>query len=165
MFDQQASEASTDDGAWKLNGGEDYYNVRLKHYTTTGLTADEIHEIGLREVARIQDEMRAIMKRVEFDGTLKDFFDFLRTDPQFTYPNTDEGRNAYMAEATAIIDEMRGQLDTLFITKPKANMIVKRVEPFREDTAFGAFYNSPALDGSRIWSLDNSEWRFSEPRA
>lgn len=149
MFDQQASEASTDDGAWKLNGGEDYYNVRLKHYTTTGLTADEIHEIGLREVARIQGEMRAIMKRVEFDGSLKDFFDFLRTDPQFTYPNTDEGRNAYMAEATAIIDEMRAQLDTLFITKPKANMIVKRVEPFREDTAFGAFYNSPALDGSR----------------
>lgn len=149
MFDQQASEASTDDGAWKLDGGEDYYNVRLKHYTTTNLTADEIHEIGLREVARIQDEMRAIMKRVEFDGTLKEFFDFLRTDPQFTYPNTDEGRNAYMAEATAIIDEMRAQLDTLFITKPKADMIVKRVEPFREDTAFGAFYNSPALDGSR----------------
>jgi len=149
MFDQQASEASTDDGAWKLDGGEDFYNVRLKHYTTTGLTADEIHEIGLREVTRIQDEMRAIMKRVKFDGTLKEFFDFLRTDPQFTYPNTDEGRNAYMAEATAIIDEMRAQLDTLFITKPKADMIVKRVEPFREDTAFGAFYNSPALDGSR----------------
>jgi uncharacterized protein (DUF885 family) len=149
MFDQQAAAASTDDGVWKLDGGEDYYNVRLKHYTTTDLTADEIHEIGLREVARIQDEMRAIMKRVEFDGTLKEFFDFLRTDPQFTFPNTDEGRNAYMAEATAIIDEMRAQLDTLFITKPKAGMIVKRVEPFREDTAFGAFYNSPALDGSR----------------
>lgn len=149
MFDQQAAVATNDDGAWKLEGGEAYYNVRLKHYTTTDLTADEIHEIGLREVARIQDEMRAIMKRVEFDGTLKEFFTFLRTDPQFTFPDTDEGRNAYMAEATAIIDDMRGRLDTLFITKPKANMVVKRVEPFREDTAFGAFYNSPALDGSR----------------
>jgi len=119
------------------------------HYTTTNLTADEIHDIGLAEVARIQDEMREIMTRVGFEGTLKEFFTFLRTDPQFTFPETDEGRDAYMAEATAIIDDMRLRLDTLFITKPKANMVVKRVEPFREDTAFGAFYNSPALDGSR----------------
>ena len=86
MFDQQVAEASTDDGAWKLEDGEDYYNVRLKHYTTTSLTADEIHEIGLREVARIQDEMRAIMKRVEFDGTLKEFFDFLRTNSPIPTP-------------------------------------------------------------------------------
>jgi len=84
-----------------------------------------------------------------FDGSLKEFFTFLRTDPQFTFPETDVGREAYMAEATAIIDDMRTRLDSLFITKPKANMVVKRVEPFREATAFGAFYNSPALDGSR----------------
>ena len=149
MFDQQSGDAIADDGAWKLPEGSDYYNIRLKHYTTIDLTADEIHNIGLAEVARIQDEMRGIMKRVGFEGTLKEFFTFLRTDPQFTFPETDEGRDAYMAEATAIIDDMRGRLDTLFITKPKANMVVKRVEPFREDTAFGAFYNSPALDGSR----------------
>lgn len=149
MFDEHASKASDDDGAWKLPKGSDYYNVRLKHYTTTDLTADEIHEIGLREVARIQGEMQKIMDHVEFKGSLKDFFTFLRTDPQFTFPNTDEGRTAYMAEATAIIDEMKAQMDTMFITKPKADMVVKRVEAFREDTAFGAFYNSPALDGSR----------------
>lgn len=149
MFDTQARTAKAEDGAWKLSGGSDYYNIRLKHYTTTDLTSDEIHEIGLKEVARIQDEMREIMKRVGFEGTLKEFFTFLRTDPQFTFPNTDAGRDAYMAEATAVIDDMRGRLDTLFITKPKANMVVKRVEPFREATAFGAFYNSPALDGSR----------------
>ena len=149
MFDQHASQAKLDDGAWKLPAGADYYNIRLKHYTTTELTSDEIHQIGLKEVARIQDEMRRIMKRVGFEGTLKEFFTFLRTDSQFTFPNTDEGRDAYMEEATAVIDDMRGRLDTLFITKPKANMVVKRVEPFREATAFGAFYNSPALDGSR----------------
>jgi len=149
MFDQHSGEATADDGAWKLDDGASYYNVRLKHYTTTDLSAEEIHEIGIKEVARIQNEMREIMTRVGFDGTLKDFFTFLRTDPQFTFPNTDAGRDAYMAEATDVIDDMRGRLDTLFITKPKANMVVKRVEPFREDTAFGAFYNSPALDGSR----------------
>ena len=149
MFGQHARRAEAGDGAWKLPSGEDYYNVRLKHYTTTDLSSEEIHEIGLKEVARIQDEMRGIMRRVGFDGTLKEFFTFLRTDPQFTFPNTDAGREAYMTEATDIIDDMRGRLDSLFITKPRANMVVKRVEPFREATAFGAFYNSPALDGSR----------------
>ena len=93
--------------------------------------------------------MQEIMDRVGFNGSLQDFYDFLRTDPQFTYPNTDEGREAYITDATSIIDDMREQLDDLFLTKPKADMIVKRVEPFREATAFGAFYNSPALDGSR----------------
>ena len=149
MFARHEAIATDEDGVWKLPNGEAYYQARLKHYTTTDLTADEIHEIGLTEVARIQDEMREIMTQVEFDGTLKDFYTHLRTDPKFVYPNTDVGREAYIQEATAIIDDMKGRLDSLFITKPKADMIVKRVEPFREDTAFGAFYNQPALDGSR----------------
>ena len=149
MFEEHAELATEDDGAWKLPGGADYYQARLKHYTTTNLKADEIHEIGLREVARIQDRMREIMARVGFEGTLQEFFAFLRTDPRFTYENDDAGRAAYIADATAIIDEMRTELDGLFITKPKADMVVKRVEPFREATAFGAFYDAPAVDGSR----------------
>ncbi len=149
MFDEHAGVANQEDGAWKLPDGGDYYAARLKNYTTTDMTAEEIHEIGLAEVARIQDEMRAIMKQVEFTGTLKEFFNYLRTDKQFVYPDNDEGRQSYITEATAIIDDMKGRLDSLFNVKPKADMIVKRVEPFREDTAFGAFYNSPALDGSR----------------
>lgn len=149
MFDAHASATTDEDGAWKLPNAQAYYSTRLKHYTTTDLTADEIHNIGLSEVARIQDRMREIMTRVEFDGDLQDFYTFLRTDPQFTYSNDAEGRAAYIADATAIIDEMKAQSDGLFLTKPKADMIVKRVEPFREATAFGAFYDSPALDGSR----------------
>ncbi len=149
LFEQHKAATNDDDGAWKLPNGAAYYQARLKHYTTTDMTADEIHEIGLKEVARIQDEMREIMKQVGFEGDLKAFYDFLRTDPQFTYPNNDEGRAAYIKEATAIINDMKGRLDSLFITKPKADMIVKRVEPFREATAFGAFYDQPALDGSR----------------
>jgi len=149
MFERHGAAASKDDGAWKLPNAETYYASRLRHYTTTDMSADEIHEIGLTEVARIQNEMRAIMKQVNFDGTLKAFFNYLRTDPQFTFPNTDEGRQQYIKEATEIIDEMKGELNGLFITKPKADMIVKRVEPFREATAFGAFYDQPAIDGSR----------------
>lgn len=148
-FARHEAIATDEDGAWKLPNGEAYYQTRLKHYTTTDLTSEEIHQIGLSEVARIQKEMQVIMDSVEFKGSLKEFYDFLRSDPQFQYPNTDAGRETYITEATAIIDDMKGRLDTLFITKPKADMVVKRVEPFREDTAFGAFYSQPSLDGAR----------------
>ena len=149
MFKRHAAKADDRDGAWKLPDGDKFYAARLKHYTTTDLTADEIHEIGLKEVARIQGEMHKIMDKVGFKGSLQDFYTFLRTDPRFTYPNTDEGRARYMADASKIIADMKARLDDLFRTRPKADIIVKRVEPFREATAFGAFYEQPALDGSR----------------
>lgn len=148
-FEEQEETASTDDGVWKLPDGADFYQSRLNHFTTTTLTADEIHNIGLKEVARIQNEMRKIMVQVGFEGTLQDFYNHLRTDPKFTLPNDDAGRTQYMKDATATIDNMKAKLDSLFITKPKADMVVKRVEPFRENSAGGAFYELPALDGSR----------------
>ena len=142
-------QATTDDGAWKLPNGDDFYQHRLNVYTTTDLTADEIHQMGLEEVKRIHDEMREIMKQVEFEGTLQEFFEFMRTDKQFYYPEGEEGKQAYLEKATAIIDTMRERLDELFITKPKADLIVKAVEPFREKSAGKAFYQRPAPDGSR----------------
>ena len=145
----QENRATTDDGVWKFPNGEKYYTRRLQRMTTTQLTAEEIHETGLKEVGRIQGEMKEIMKTVGYEGTLNDFFRFLRTDPQFYYPNTDAGKEAYMDSATAIINNMRSRLDQLFITKPKTDMIVKRVEAYREESASKAFYYRPALDGSR----------------
>jgi uncharacterized protein (DUF885 family) len=117
--------------------------------TTTDMSAEEIHNLGLSEVARIHDEMRTIMQAVGFDGDLQAFFTFMREDPQFYYPDTDEGRAAYLAKAVSIIDTMRARLDDIFVTKPKAEIIVKAVEPFREATAGKAFYQRPSLDGSR----------------
>lgn len=146
---EQAKTASTDDGAWKLPDGDAYYASRLANYTTTDMTAEEIHNLGLAEVARIQDEMRGIMKQVGFEGSLKEFFDFTRTDPQFFKPNTPEGKAEYLDEATTWIDQMRDDLPTVFNTFPKADMIVKAVEPFREKSAGKAFYSRPAPDGSR----------------
>lgn len=137
------------DGAWKLPNGEEFFNVKLKRTTTTELTAKEIHEIGLSEVARIHDEMRVIKDKVGFDGDLKAFMEFMRTDPQFYYPNTEEGKARYLKEATAYIDTMVERLDELFITKPKAKLEVRAVEPFREQSAGKAFYNQPSQDGSR----------------
>ena len=142
--------ATTDDGAWKLAEGDAFYDASLQLTTTTNLTADEIHEIGLKEVARIHDEMRVIMKKVNFkNDNLNDFFEFMRTDKQFYYPNTAKGKEAYRLKAVKLIDDMKLELDKLFITKPKADIVVKAVEPFREQSAGGAFYEEPALDGSR----------------
>ncbi len=149
FLEGQQSRATEDDGIWKIPGGDEYYNVALNRTTTTDLTAEEIHQIGLDEVARIHDEIREIMRQVEFEGDLQDFFTYLKSDEQFFYPNTDEGKQAYIDSATVIIDNMRERLDELFITKPKADMIVKRVEPFREASAGKAFYQAPAPDGSR----------------
>ncbi|MBN8694927.1 MAG: DUF885 domain-containing protein [Bacteroidetes bacterium] len=142
--------ATTDDGAWKFPEGDAFYDAALKQTTTTDLTADQIHELGLKEVARIHDEMRVIMKKVNFKSdNLKEFFDFMRTDKQFYYPNTAEGKEAYRVKAVQIIDSMKGKLDGLFITKPKADCVVMPVEAFREKSAGGAFYEEPAIDGSR----------------
>ncbi|WP_241973834.1 DUF885 domain-containing protein [Aliidiomarina iranensis] len=141
--------ADDKDGAWKFPDGEAFYNNALQRTTTTELTADEIHEIGLSEVARIHDEMRVIMEQVGFEGSLQEFFVHMRNNEDFIYPATDEGRQRYLDEATAYIDAMRERLDELFITKPKAEMIVKAVEPFREQSAGKAFYQQPSMDGSR----------------
>ncbi len=151
MFETQAQAATNDDGAWKLPDGEDYYALQLEAMTTTTMSPEEIHDLGLSEVERIHGEMNEIKDAVGFEGSLQDFFVYMRSDPdgKFTYPNTDDGRERYLAEATEIIDTMRGRLDELFLTKPKADLIVKRVEPFRERAAGKAFYQRPAPDGSR----------------
>lgn len=148
MKDQQAR-ADSRDGAWKLPDGEDYYAYRLQESTTTKLPADEVHELGLRETERIHRAMRGIMAEVGFDGSLQEFFEFTRTDERFYYANDDEGRERYLNEARAIIDDMRGRLDELFLKRPDAALQVKRVEPFRERSAGKAFYQRPAPDGSR----------------
>ncbi|TQV85546.1 DUF885 domain-containing protein [Aliikangiella coralliicola] len=141
--------ADTRDGAWKFPDGEAFFNNALKRTTTTELTADQIHEMGLSEVKRIHNEMQAIMKQVKFDGSLAEFFKFMRHDPRFYYPDTEEGRKRYLNEAIVLIDDMKSRLDELFITKPKADLEVKRVEAFREKSAGKAFYQQPAPDGSR----------------
>ncbi|MDF2438880.1 MAG: lipoprotein [Bacteroidota bacterium] len=142
--------STTDDGAWKLPEGDAFYDAALKMTTTTDLTADQIHEIGLKEVERIHNEMREIMKKVNFKSdNLQEFFDFMRTDKQFYYANTAEGKEAYRVKAVKIIDDMKKELDKLFLTKPKADCVVKPVEAFREKSAGGAFYEDPAPDGSR----------------
>lgn len=148
-LEAQRELAGTDDGVWRFDNGGEYYAARLANMTTTDMTAAEIHTLGLAEMDRIHGEMEAIMTVVGFEGSLQDFFEFMRTDPQFYKPETPEGKAEYIAEATALIDDMREQLPLMFNTFPKADMVVKAVEPFRERGAGKAFYQRPAPDGSR----------------
>jgi len=145
----QAADAPDADGVWKFDGGDAFYAERLNWFTTTDLTAEEIHDIGLSEVARIHSEMEAIKEQVGFEGSLAEFFVFMREDEQFYYPNTDEGRAAYLSEATRLIDVMRERLPEMFGLLPEAELVVKRVEAFREKSAGKAFYQGPPPDGSR----------------
>ncbi len=142
-------QATEDDGVWKLPDGAAYYDYLLENFTTTKLTAEEIHAIGLREVARIHEAMRGVMKQVGFEGDLAAFFEFMRTDPQFYYEDSEAGRTAWLADANRYIDGMREKLPQLFITLPKTDVVVKAVEPFREKSAGKAFYQRPSLDGTR----------------
>ncbi|ABC64654.1 DUF885 domain-containing protein [Erythrobacter litoralis] len=144
MKRQQAT-APDADGIWRLPNGAAYYEALLANYTTTDLTADEIHNIGLREVERIHGEMRAIMDKVGFEGSLQDFFRYTRTDDRFFYTS----REDYLADANAVLDRMEAKLPKYFGVLPKAPMVIKPVEAFREKSAGKAFYQSPAPDGSR----------------
>ena len=139
----------TPTGLSRHHDGEAFYNFKLNQATTTDLSASEIHEIGLKEVERIQAEMLAIKEQVGFEGDLKEFFKFVNTDPQFFYPNTDEGRQAYLDESTAFLDTISQKLPDFFGILPKAELVVKRVEPFREQDGAPQHYSQGTPDGSR----------------
>lgn len=148
-LEDQANRATDDHGVWKLPQGGDYHNRTLFNWTTTRFTAEQIHEIGLSEVERILAEMDSIRDQVGFKGDRKAFTEFVRNDPQFFLPATEEGRQAYLDSVNRALDAIRVQLPRIFKTLPKAELVVKAVEPFREKGAAQAFYQRPALDGSR----------------
>jgi uncharacterized protein (DUF885 family) len=130
-------------------GGADYYDHLLASQTTTDLTSDDIHEIGLKEVSRLRTEMLAIMDEVEFQGDLQAFFEEVRKGEWNYYPDTDEGRQAYIDDATLAIDNLKSLLPDYFGLLPKADLVVKRVEAFRERDGAAQHYYPGTPDGSR----------------
>lgn len=136
-------------GISRHDGGDAFYKYRLKSSTTTDLTADEIHQIGLDEVDRLSNEMIQIKEQVEFDGDLAEFFEYIRTDERFYYPNTDEGREAYLEDARAYLAGIDEQLPQFFGILPKADLVVRRVEPYREQDGAPQHYYPGSPDGER----------------
>lgn len=140
---------SYNDGVWRLPEGEAYYAGALRWETTLPVSPAEVHRIGLEETARLQGEMRALMKRAGFSGSLSDLFAHVRTDDKFYYPETAEGKAAYLDAMRAKIDGVTARLGELTSHVPSAKVLVKPVEPWLEASAGTAGYFSPSADGTR----------------
>ena len=145
---QEQLPLSTDDaGLWRLKGGDEAYAYHLRRFTTTTLTADQIHQIGLQEVARIEKEMDAILRPLgRNEGSIQDRVNQLSKD--LAYPLTEQGRTAIMADIDGIMRDAEKRAALLFDRRPRAGVIAQPYPRFREANA-AASYNGPALDGSR----------------
>ena len=146
---QQARRAGTADGIWRFPDGAAQYKALLKYYTTSDLNGDQVHALGLAQVARIHGEMNAIRERVGFAGTLQQFFAHIRDGKQFYFSNTPAGRQQYLDASIKAEAQVAAALPRFFGRLPKSKLLIKAVEPFREKNAGKAFYQDPPPDGSR----------------
>ncbi|MFT5520740.1 MAG: hypothetical protein ACI9IA_001336, partial [Enterobacterales bacterium] len=143
--------AGNNDGIWQLPQGDEVYKLAIRRSTTTDLTADEIHNIGLTEVDRIQAEILTILSSENYDisqGFIAAINELASQD-KFYYADTDEGREQILADYQTILDEVDAELGDAFLVRPEAGMKVKRIPLFKEKTSPGAYYQRPSLDGSR----------------
>jgi uncharacterized protein (DUF885 family) len=150
-FREVLPKTTTDDGVWKLPDGDAFYAYKLRENTTTTLKPDEVHELGLREVARIEGEMRAILDANGFAGQpIGEAMDKLAKDPRFLYPNDDIGRAEALARYRELITQATEHSSKqLFLTTPRAKIEVRRLPEFKEATAPGGYYELAAMDGTR----------------
>jgi uncharacterized protein (DUF885 family) len=150
-FTALREKSTTDAGVWKFPDGHEFYDYMLQVNTTTNMTADEIHQIGLAEVDRIQGEMMAIFESEDYDISLgfSALINQLAGEDRFYYSDTGEGRDQILSDYAAIIEEIDAGLDEAFKSRPKAAVEVRRVPEFSEKTSAGAYYNGPSMDGSR----------------
>ncbi len=138
------------DGVDRLPGGKEYYALALKQNTTTDYTADEIHQLGLDEAARITREMDAILVSQGLtQGTVAERTKKLGEDPKHLFPDNDDGRAQILAEYDRLLKEVLGIAPQYFATIPSTKLEVRRVPPASEKGSAGAYYNPAALDGSR----------------
>lgn len=149
-FEALEAKATTDDGVWKLPDGEAYYAYQLRSNTTSDFTPEEVHQLGLEEVNRIQSTMHSILDSLGYTGkTVASHMRRLGSEARFLYPDTDSARVQILKKYQEIIDEIDQNLGMVFNVRPKMGVEVRRVPEFKEKTAPGAYYNGPAMDGSR----------------
>ena len=150
-FGELEAKAGDDHGLWHLPDGDAAYRLALRFFTTTSYTADEIHEIGLAEVDRIQAEILEILKveGIDVGPGFTAAMEAYSASPDFYYEDSDEGRQQILDDYQAILDELNAGLDDAFNLRPDAGVEVVRVPEFREKTAPGAYYQQPSLDGTR----------------
>jgi uncharacterized protein (DUF885 family) len=150
-FTELEKKATTDDGVWKLPDGDAYYAHCLRSSTTTDYTPEQVHEIGLKEVARIEGEMQVILEKLGYRDikNAPKMLNGFAKEERFLYPNTDEGRLAILADYQRMLDEMDAALGPYFGVRPKSKLKVERVPEFREQGSAGAYYQMGDMSGKR----------------
>jgi uncharacterized protein (DUF885 family) len=137
-------------GVWALPDGEAFYQHQIRVHTTIDMTPEQVHELGLREVARIEGEMGAILQGEGLaEGTIGERVRTIAARPDQLYPDTDEGRAQILADYQVMIDTIDAGLGPYFNVRPTQPVKVERIPEFKEKTSPGAYYQPPALDGSR----------------
>ena len=149
FFEKQQKRAKTNHGVWRLPRGNEYYKILVQRHTTTQLTPAEIHRLGLENVERLQNEMRGILKELNYKGTLQSFFAKLRTDDQYYFANSPQGGEEYLALSRKYYADIQPKIPEYFRLMPKAGFEIRAVEKFREFSAGIAFYEHPSEDGKR----------------
>lgn len=151
-FTQVRPKTTTDDGVWKLPNGKAYYTYLLRNHTTADISPEEVFQLGKREVTRITAEMKQILDSLGHKDSTKTPQDFLQDfnkEKRFLYANNDQGRQKAIDEYQRLIDHIDKNMGQIFDIRPKAKVQVKRIPKFKEKTAPGAYYETPARDGSR----------------
>jgi len=147
---EQPKAAATADGVGRLADGAAFYQAMLEQFTTTSYTPEQVHQLGLTEVARLDAEMDALLDSQGLtEGTVAGRMQGLRTDPRFLLPNTDEGREELLARYRQILDDMASRMPEYFRTIPPGKLAVERIPESAEKGSAGAYYNPAAMDGSR----------------
>ncbi|HSV20276.1 MAG TPA: DUF885 domain-containing protein [Casimicrobiaceae bacterium] len=152
FMEAQLPRSTTDDGVWKLPDGDAYYAYRLRTATTTRMTPQQVHDLGLSEVARIEAEMNSVLAaqgESRPGETPAHALARLAQNPRFHYPNTEPGRKAALTDYATMLDDQLARSRAIIGLVPKARLEVQRVPQFKEKTAPGAYYNGPAIDGTR----------------
>ncbi|HAP43992.1 MAG: hypothetical protein A2087_11715 [Spirochaetes bacterium GWD1_61_31] len=150
-FSGLQARVTADNGVWALPDGDQFYAHCLRSNTTTDYTPQQVHDIGLAEVERIEGEMRAIMADQGYGQVTSPALKLaeLGQEERFLYPDNDEGRVACLADYQRYLDEMDARLEPYFSLRPKAQLKVERISEFKETTAPGAYYQPADLGGAR----------------
>lgn len=151
-FESLDSKATNDAGVWKFPNGAEYYQYQLQQNTTTDYTPEQVHQIGLSEVARIKEEMWVILEDEGYADTTKALgaiVQEINKEDRFLFQNNDEGRKEVIARYNEILEEINNNIDDAFDIRPKAELEVKRVPEFKQEGSAGAYYEQPPMDGSR----------------
>lgn len=163
-LEKAADKAQTEAGVWAIDHGTHLYELALQNYGASGKSAEDVHQLGLKEVARIHQEMDAILKsQGHTEGSIMERYIAVSEDKKFIYPNTDDGRQTLLDDLNKQMKEVEVLLPEILVTLPKAPVEVRRIAEYEQDSAPGGYYTGPSLDGSRpgiywINLKDTADW-------